>query len=145
MATSFNTVIDMALVDINDYKFTKAFIQGEEIFNKWCDGFLLRSVPYFTDCRQNLSYNTEAREFDADLSNTEISILADLFKIAWYERERNDSTGINDKLQASSGGFKTHSPSQNLKEKTITLDGLREKLSQRLSDYQLEDLDSINI
>ena len=144
--TPFDKVIDLALVTIDDYKFVKAYKQGEKVFQNWCDGFLLRAVPYFSKCRQSLDYDVEKREFVSDLTSTEISILADLFKIEWYERERNDSTKINALLQPAGGGFKTHAASQNLKEKTVTLDGLREKVYQRIdNDYQLEDLSNINI
>ena len=142
--TPFDKIIDLALVTIDDYKIVKAYQQGEEVFKNWCDGFLLRAVPYFTKCRQSLDYDVEKREFSSDLTTTEISILADLFKIQWYERERNDATKINALLQPS-GGFKTHSAGQNLKEKTATIDGLNEELSRRLTEYQLEDLANINI
>lgn len=144
MATSFDKIIDLALVNVEDYKLIKAYNQGQQVFNKWCDGFLLTAIPNFTQCRQNLDYDAEKREFNSDLTNLEISILADLWIISWFENETNDSTKINALLQAS-GGFKTHAASQNLKEKASYLDGLREKLSQKIVDYQLQDIDSIEI
>ena len=145
MATSFDEVIDLALVNVEDYKFLKAYKQGEEVFNKWCDGFLLSAIPNFTQCRQKLDYDIEKREFIADLTVTEISILADLWVIAWFKKETNDSTKINALLQPNSGGFKTHAASQNLKEKGAYLDALREKVSQKIVDYQLQDINALNI
>ena len=144
--TSFDKVIDLALVTVDDYKFIKAMNLGEVVFNKHCDGFLVSAIPNFLNCKQSLDYNLETREFVSDLTNMEISILADLWIIEWFEKETQDSTKINALLQPSGGGFKTHAASQNLKEKSAYLDTLREKVSQKmLNDYLLQDIDSIDI
>lgn len=144
MATSFDKVIDLALVKVDDYKLVKLYKQSEENFTKWCDGFLLSAIPNFFQCRQSLDYNTDTREFVSELTNSEISILADLWIIEWFNRETQDSTKINALLQTS-GSFKTHAASQNLKEKGVYLDALREKVNQKVTDYQLEDIDSYGL
>lgn len=83
MSTPFDKVIDLALVTVDDYKLVKLYNQSEEGFNQWCDGFLLSAIPNFFQCNQSLDYDVNAREFVSDLTNVEISILADLWIIEW--------------------------------------------------------------
>lgn len=142
MPTSFNQVIDLALVTVDDYKLVKLYNQNQQGFQQWCDGFLLSAIPNFFQCRQSLEYDTTTRQFVSDLTSTEISILADLWIIEWFDRETQNSAKINALLQTS-GSFKTHAASQNLKEKSAYLDGLREKVYQKITDYQLQDISNI--
>lgn len=139
MPTSFDTIIDQALITIQDYKLDKLYNQSEQAFQTYCDGFLISAVPNFTNCQQSLDYDTVTREFASALTNMEISILADLWCIEWFKKETQDSTQIQAKLQVSSG-FTSHSAAQNLKEKSTYLDKLREKVSQKIVDYQLQDI-----
>ena len=81
--TSFDQVIDLALVTVDDYKLVKLYNQSEQEFKKWCDGFLLSAVPNFFQCRQSLEYDATTRQFVSDLTNIEISILADFWIIEW--------------------------------------------------------------
>lgn len=142
MATSFDQIIDLALVTVDDYKLKKLWDQSEEAFQKWCDGFLVSAVPNFFRCRQPLDYDLEAREFTADLSNIEISILADFWAIEWLDREIQNSAQIQNKLQVTSA-FSMHSPAQNLKEKLNLSNALREKVYQKITDYQIQDIENI--
>ena len=144
MPTSFDKIIDVALLTVNDYKFLKLYNQSREGFQKWCDGFLLAAIPNFFQCRQSLDFDLEQRQFVNELTFTEISILADFWIIAWLDREIQDSTQIQNKLQISSA-FTQHSPAQNLKEKVALSNTLREKVYQKIVDYQVQDLDSIDI
>lgn len=142
--TSFDQIIDLALVTVNDYKLIKLYKRGEDEFKTWCDGFLISAIPNFFHCKQSLKYDKNARQFEADLNDVEVRILADFWIISWMERETQDSTKINNLLQTS-GSFKTHSASQNLKEKSVYLDGLREKVYQKIMDYQVQDIANISI
>ena len=144
MSTSFDAVIDLANIKVNDYKLVKLYEQNPEGFKKWCDGLLISAIPNFLHCKNNLAYDAERREFVSELTNEEISILVDLWCIEWFTRETHNSAKINAKLQTS-GGFKNHSESQNLKEKSMYLDGMREKVRQKMIDYQLNNITDINI
>ena len=145
MATSFDTIIDRALIVVNDYKLLKLINKSREDFNMWCDGFLVTAASNFVNCRQKLDYDLDKREFAADLTNMEISILADLWVLAWYERETNVATGINTLLQTNNS-FKTHSTSQILKEKDARISSLYTKLHQKMeNDYDLQYLNEIDI
>ena len=142
--TPFNTIIDLALRLIDDYKLIKLYNQSQTKFLAYCDGLLLAAVPNFFRCNQSLDYDTTQRQFNNQLTSAEISILADLWILEWFKKETQDSRKINALLQ-SSGSFKSHSAAQNLKEKTSYLDGLREKVEQKMTNYQLQNLDNITI
>lgn len=143
MATSFDTIIDRALIVVDDYKLLKLINQNQENFNLWCDGFLISAVSNFINCRQKLDYDLDKREFEADLTNMEISILADLWVIAWWEKETNVATRINTLLQTNNS-FKTHSAAQSLKEKDSRIASLYTKLHQKMeNDYELQHLENI--
>ena len=144
MPTSFDETIDLALTLIDDYKLRKLYNQSEAKFLMFCDSLLLAAIPNFFRCNQSLDYNTATRQFNNQLTSLEISILADLWILEWFKKETQDSRKINALLQ-SSGSFKSHSAAQNLKEKSTYLDGLREKAEQKMTNYQLQNIDNISI
>lgn len=137
--TDFDAIIDLALIDINDYRLTKLYSQNQDNFKKYCDGFLIRAVGDFVDCRQSLSYDETARTFDANLTQTEQQILAYLWAIHWYLKDNQTYALYRLHLQ-NSGSFKNHSEAQNLKENSIYVDKMREEVNRRIRAYQLEDI-----
>lgn len=143
MPTPFDTIIDLALTLIDDYALINLYNQNQQKFFTVCDSYLIAAVPNFTRCKQSLSYDTTLRQFDNELTDLEISILADYWILAWFEKQTQDSKKFNALLQ-SSGSFKSHSAAQNLKEKNTYLNGLREKVSQKVTDYQAQDIESLS-
>lgn len=137
--TTFDDIIDLALVKVNDYRLTKLYKQSEADFQTYVDGFLISAIPSFVECRQSLAYDAFAREFEVDLTDLEKSILADLWIICWYERDNNTYAFYRQHLQSASS-FKNHSESQNLKENSAYIDKLREELDRKKISYQLTDL-----
>lgn len=131
----------MGLTTIADYKIEKLYKTSVPEFKAYCDVFLMQAINNFIDCEQDLTYNLPNRAFIADLTPLEISILADYWGIAWMTRNVQDATQISLKL-TSTGGFETHSEAQNLKEKSSWLDRLRERVEQKITQYQLLDSDS---
>ena len=99
MATSFDVVEDLGLAQIEDYALIKPYNSSFVKFQTFCDGLLVNAVPLFTKCRQSLAYNLDTREFDSDLTNEEIAILADFWAIQWFERKVNNSAQFQAKLQ----------------------------------------------
>lgn len=136
--TSFDEIIDLALVTVNDYRLSKLAEQGEENFNTYVDGFLISSIPYFPECRQSLDFDAEQRQFESDLTSLEKSILANLWIIQWYARDNQTYALYRQHLQSASS-FKNYSESQNLKENSIYLDKLREELDRQKISYQLQE------
>lgn len=144
MPTSFDEIIDLALTLIDDYKLVKLYNQSQTKFLAYCDSLLIAAIPNFFRCNQSLDYTADTRQFNNQLTSVEISILADLWVVEWFKKETQDSKKINALLQ-SSGSFKSHSAAQNLKEKSTYLDELREKVEQKMTNYQLQNIDHISI
>ena len=145
MPTSFDTIIDLALVSVKDSALLALYNKSNTKFLKQCDSWLIAAIPNFVRCRQDLTYDIETRQFNVELTNLEISILADLWVLEWWNTQRNNNLAINNAL-ASSGSFKVgFSPASNLKEKNVTIDELREKVEQKMTNYQLQNIDNISI
>ena len=138
--TSFDDVIDLALVEINDYRLNKLYEKGtEEDFNTYVDGILITAIPLFKNCKKVLSYDIEERTFTLDLSSLEITILAKLWVLQWYRKDNQTYALYRQHLQ-NSGSFKNHSESQNLKENSTYADKLAEDIDRLMVAYQLEDV-----
>ena len=142
--TSFDKIEDLALVTIDDYALNVLFNQDLDKFKSVCDAYLISAVGNFTRCKTSLKYDITNRAFDSDLSDLEISILADLWQIEWMERKAQDSKQFQLKLK-SGNSFTFNSESQNLKEKSAHLDKMREKVEQKITQYQLQDLDGVTL
>ncbi len=147
MGTLFEKVYDRALIVIEDYKLNKLAEQDYEAFLLYLQGTLERSIPDFTSCNTDLSYNEVEDEngnmvmaFDNELSNKEINILSSIMVYNWFSRKVQDVTQFQGHL--SNKEFKAHSEANNLKEKSEYLDRLREKYNQDIVDYQVEAMDS---
>ena len=139
--TSFDQIETLALSIVEDYKLNKLFENSYDNFQKFCDGLLFNALPQFTECRQDLTYNVETREFDVDLTNLEIYILSRYWVIAWWERENNNAAQIALKLGIKNQ-YSYNSESQNFKEQQNVIDKLREEVDRATQEYLLLDLDS---
>lgn len=139
--TSFDQIETLALSIIEDYKLSKLLESSYDSFQKFCDGLLFNALPQFTECRQDLSYDAETREFGAELTNLEIYILSRYWVIAWWERENNNAAQIALKLGIKNQ-YSYNSESQNFKEKQNVIDKLREEVDRATQEYLLLDLDS---
>ena len=139
--TSFDQIETLALSIVEDYKLNKLFESSYDNFQKYCDGLLFNALPQFTECRQDLTYNVETREFGVDLTNLEIYILSRYWVIAWWERENNNAAQIALKLGIKNQ-YSYNSESQNFKEKQNVIDKLREEVDRATQEYLLLDLDS---
>ena len=138
--TSFDLIETLALSIVEDYKLNKLFENSYDNFQKFCDGLLFNALPQFTECRQDLTYNVETREFGVDLTNLEIYILSRYWVIAWWERENNNAAQIALKLGIKNQ-YSYNSESQNFKEKQNVIDKLREEVDRATQEYLLLDLD----
>ena len=139
--TSFDQIETLALSIVEDYKLNKLFESSYDNFQKFCDGLLFNALPQFTECRQDLTYNVETREFGVDLTNLEIYILSRYWVIAWWERENNNAAQIALKLGIKNQ-YSYNSESQNFKEKQNVIDKLREEVDRATQEYLLLALDS---
>lgn len=143
MSTPFSTIIDKALVVIRDYGLD-ALYDNEETqatFDAIMQGYLLKGVPRFAECLQDLSYSTDTQTFDADLTDAEVDILADHTVICWYESNINDVLEFKETLQDRE--FKRLATGQNLKPRQDYLTNLYTRVKQNTTNYLWANMNSL--
>lgn len=140
MATSFDTIEDLFLISIRDYRID-ALASNQTVLKQYLDGFLIKAVPNFTACLQDLSYDSATRTFTSTFTNLENEILASLMEIEWWRNSINDITQVN--LHLMNREFKLNSENENLKQKSEHFDRVREKAQQLATEYQLLNISSI--
>ena len=90
MSTPFSNIIDRALVVIRDYSLDTLYEIDEDSFDNVMQSYLIKGIPKFVECKQDLSYDAQSAIFNSDLTNLEMDILADYTVISWYEANIND-------------------------------------------------------
>ena len=116
MATSFETIIDRFLGKITDDMYLE--LTPEDTIRD-AKQFLVDAIPYFEFPRFALyDYNEELEEYNVELTDEEINILALLMKQAWVQRQ---VTSIeNTRMKYSGSDFKMTSQANHLA-KLLTL------------------------
>ena len=137
--TSFDTIIDLAMATIQDYKLNNLYDSSQDDFATITNAFLVRGLPEFTNCKSSLAYDSNQHAFLADLSPLEISILADLWLYEWFNWHVQNVTQFQGKMSPSD--FKHYSEAENLKQKSEYIDKIREKFNQKMVDYSLQTVD----
>ena len=78
MATSLDSVIDMALIIIRDYKLDALYDSDENSFKQVLQGYMLKGLPKFeVSSIKSLEYNLTNREFveDLDIISSKVTFL----------------------------------------------------------------------
>lgn len=110
MATSFETIIDRFLGKISDDMYLE--LTPEDTIRD-AKQFLVDAIPYFEFPRFALyDYNADLEEYNVDLTDEEINILALLMKTAWLERQIN-SVEVT-RMKYSGSDFKMTSQANHL-------------------------------
>lgn len=138
MATLFTEIYDLALVEIRDYQLDQLYATSVPNFNSFMAGFLYRAIPKFDYCKKDLT-DRDTTQFNPTLDDKEKDILATLLAISWFSSKVQDVTQFQ--LHLNDTEFKHYAESQNLKEKSVHLDKLREKVKQDMTDYGLINTD----
>ena len=142
MATSFDSVIDMALIIIRDYKLDALYQDDADSFSLVLQGYMLKGLPKFeVSCVDSLAYNLETRTFERELSDVEIDIISDWTVIMWYTDQINDVLEFKEPL--SDVDFKRLATGQNLKPRQAYLQELRRKAKQDATNYQFMHIDKL--
>lgn len=137
MATSFDSVIDMALIIIRDYKLDSLYQNSPEDFNLVLQGYMLKGLPKFeVSAMKSLDYNLETKTFNEDLSNIEIDIISDWTVIMWYTDQLQDVLEFKEPLRDVD--FNRFATGQNLKPRQAYLEELRRKVKQDTTNYQFQ-------
>lgn len=110
MATSFETITNKFLGKITDDMYLE--LTPEDTLRD-AKSFLLDAIPYFEFPRFALyDYNVELEEYNIDLTDEEINILALLMKTAWLERQINSVE--HTRMKYSGSDFKMTSQANHL-------------------------------
>ncbi len=142
MATSLDSVIDMALITMRDYKLDALYESDEEAFKTVLEGYMLKGLPKFeVSCMKSITYNTDTKEFDEDLTSIEIDIISDWTVIMWYTDQINDVLEFKEPLRDVD--FNRLATGQNLKPRQAYLEELRRKAKQDATNYQFQYLDNL--
>lgn len=148
--TYFSEIYDKyAMPVIRDYQLDKLAQADYEAFLLHLEGILINAIPDFDGCLKSLDYEYVEQEteegmirrvpvFKADLDYKEKSILGKLMVIKWFTSKVQDVTQFQGSLNTRE--FKKFSESNNLKQKSVYLNGLIEKFEQEVTDYQLNNL-----
>lgn len=144
MPTSFDEIIDLALITIDDYKLRKLYDLSIEQFQTYCDGFLISAIPNFYRCRHSLEFIESDRTFVEDLSLLEKKILADLYGIEWARNELQNAAQLRLKLQVPSS-FKNHSSAQHIKELSSYIRTLEIDVDLKFTNYELQNIEALDI
>ncbi len=137
MGTPYSEIYDLFLMGVKDYQLDKLYQVGSTPFNDYLEGFLVRAIPNFYNCTQDLDDRDSVNyTFNITLTSLEKDILADLMTYAWFQKEINDVTQFN--LTLSDTDFKHFSEAQNLREKSERSDRLREQYEQKMVMYGMK-------
>lgn len=142
MGTSFDDVIEMALMIIRDYKLVELYKADDDEFRTVLQGYMLKGLPKFeVSCIDSLEYDLENRTFARDLSSIEIDIISDWTVIMWYTDHLNDVLEFREPLRDVD--FNRFATGQNLKPRQAYLEELRRKAKQDATNYQFQYLTSL--
>lgn len=133
--TSYDDILDLALVSIEDYHLNRLAVDSPKDFNIVLEGFMVRGLANFENCRKDLSdRNDEERVFNCELSEIEKSIIADYTVIAWLDKEINDVRQITGMMQNNKEAHR-YSEANNLNAKINRRNQLIEEIATKKTTY----------
>lgn len=140
MGTSVSDVYDLFMTQIKDYRLVTLYEQSEADFLTYLQGWLVQAIAEF-DAHTNtdLTVDFDNGEFDSTLTYAEQSILATMMTQYWLKKEIQDVMQMN--LHIQDRDFKVYAEANNLKEKSVHYDKLKEEISQKLVDYGYQNND----
>lgn len=141
MSTPFSNIIDKALIVIRDYSLDALYENDEDTFESIMQSYMIKGVPRFIECLQDLSYDLTTQTFSSDLTDIETDILADYTVISWYEANLNDVLEYKEALQDRE--FKRLATGQNLKPRQEYLTMLYTRVKQNITNYLWASWDSL--
>lgn len=142
--TSYDDIIDLALVSIEDYHLNKLSAESPLDFNIVLEGFMVRGLANFENCRKDLSKRDDKeRIFLCVLNETEKSIIADYTVISWLDKEINDVRQITGMMQNNKEAHR-YSEANNLNAKVHRRDQLMEQVATKKTTYSFNQADWLN-
>jgi hypothetical protein len=109
-------------------------------YNTYMTGFLLRAIPSFSGCSQDLSdRNDTTMTFNIELTDAEKDILACLIAVQILKKEVHDIRQIRGMIKNKDG--ERYSEANLLKEKMSLQDRLIELADKKKSEYDISNTD----
>ncbi len=140
MATTYSEIFDLAMQNIQDYFLEKMFATSLENYENFMTGFLIKSIPNFSNCLKDLEDRDDTlKTFNTDLNTDEKVILSNLLRVEWLTWRINDIRQFE--VHLNDTDFKIYSEANNLKEKRNLLNETREIMSKQISKYNLKNFD----
>lgn len=122
MATSYGTIINVFLSKVSDYKLLSLL---EEEAEEEIIGYMKSACSVFKQCLKDLqSRDDETKEFEADLNDTEINIIAETMVTEWLKSQLYNTELLESRLNTKD--FTEYSPAKlilemrNLYESTLS-------------------------
>jgi hypothetical protein len=137
--TSFSEIYDQFMMLVEDYRLVSLYESSSADFEAYLEGWLLPATEEFSICDQILDYSLTTSSFDEILTRKNITILAQLMKKYWLEKEIDDVTQMN--LRIQDHDFKNFSEAQNMQQKRERFILEKESISQLLADYSIKTMD----
>nr|DAJ39030.1 MAG TPA: hypothetical protein [Caudoviricetes sp.] len=139
--TSYDDILDLALVSIEDYRLDKVAIESPAEFKLILEGFMIRGLSNFDNCVKDLSDRNEVEhKFNVQLDELEKSIIADWTAIMWLDKEINDTRQITAMLQNRNEAHR-YSEANNLKAKADRRVQMTEDVKHKQTMYSLKHVD----
>lgn len=140
--TDFTEVYDRFLKTVKDYNLNKLYDESAPSYKEFylaLEGFIIRAITASKPVNEDLSFTLiEATPEDSFFNNTleeeVIKVVNKNMVAAWFEEQRNDTSQFE--LHLQNADFKLHSEANNLKEKNVTLDKMREDIDYDIKSYK---------
>lgn len=144
MSTPYSDIYELFLASINDYKIDNLYNQDEldggSRAETYMKPFLIKAIPNFTNCEQNLESRSDTTAtFSITLNTDEKVILSNLMCVEWLTQEVNDIRQM--KLRLTDDAFKSYAEANNMKEKANLLSIMEERADKQISRYTQKNLD----
>ena len=140
MSTPYSEIFNLFLFNIQDYNIDNMYETSTDDFETYALNFLLKAIPDFNNCRQDLSNrNDTTRVFNVTLTLSEKNILANYMTLHWLIKEINNILEMRNFLV--SGDYKAFSSANNLKEKREWYNYLASEVSRQKTRYDYDNND----
>lgn len=146
MTTPYTDIIDLAMLSLKDYHLDKLWKQSETLFLTEMQGYLIRGIPLFSNCRKDLSDRDDSPDnpaeahFNFQLDDFEKNILADCLVIVYLDQQILDIRQITGMMQNKTEATR-YSEANLLKAKDELRSAKVERLNSQLTNYELRDAD----
>lgn len=144
--TPYSDIIDLAMLSLKDYHLDKLWKQSETLFLTEMQGYLIRGLPLFANCKKDLSDRDDSIDdpsnahFNFDLDDMEKNILADCLVIVYLDQAIFDIRQITGMMQNKTEATR-YSEANLLKAKDELRSAKVERLNSQLTNYGLKDAD----